>query len=249
MKLYLSTILFFIISLSIAQNEQLFEQANGLYNQEKYSEAINLYQRILDSQNHSASLYFNKANAHYKLNEVAESIYNYEKALQLEPNNEDILNNLNFAKNMRIDKIDVIPTTGFSKLFNSFVNTFNFDTWAIVSIIFIILFVLLFLFYIKTLYVNKKRLYFTLCIISFLFALFSLGLSYKQESNSKNTIYAIVFAKESEVKSEPKLNSEDSFILHAGTKVKVIDTFENWTKIKIANGSIGWLLSADIKKL
>ncbi len=82
----------------------------------------------MNSGNHSVSVYFNLANAHYKLNQLGESIYYYEKALQLAPNNEDVLANLVFANNMRIDKIDVIPTTVFSKMFSSVVNLLSFDT-------------------------------------------------------------------------------------------------------------------------
>ena len=80
-----------------AQNQSLFEQGNQLYNDGKYAEAIDKYKAILDSENHSAELYFNLANAHYKLNHIAPSIYYYEKALKLSPKDQDIKNNLAFA--------------------------------------------------------------------------------------------------------------------------------------------------------
>ena len=46
---------------------------------------------------------------HYKLNDIANSIYYYEKALLLNPNSETINNNLVFAQNMLIDKIEILP--------------------------------------------------------------------------------------------------------------------------------------------
>ena len=58
-----------------AQNNTLFEQGNSLYNQGKYAEAIDKYKAILGTKNHSEALYFNLANAHYKLNNIAPSIY------------------------------------------------------------------------------------------------------------------------------------------------------------------------------
>lgn len=242
-------ILLLITSFCFAQNEQLFEKANGLYNSEKYTEAIQVYQQILSTKEHSASLYFNKANAHYKLNQIAESVYYYEKALQLDPENEDVLTNLAFANNMRIDKIDVIPTTGFSKIFSSIVNMLSFDSWAVLAIVFMVLFIVMFVAYTNSKFANRKRLFFIVSLVGLLFSVFSVAFAYQQETIVNNEKYAIVFSKESQVKSEPKFNSDEAFQLHAGTKVRVFEDFEGWTKIKLTNGSVGWIISKDIKKL
>ena len=112
--IYLYT--FLISSVVFAQNETLFEQGNALYNDGNYEEAIKKYDAIIDNGQHSAELYFNLGNAHYKLNHVAPSIYYYEKALQLSPNDKEIKNNIAFARNMTIDAIDVQQEVGFSKL-------------------------------------------------------------------------------------------------------------------------------------
>lgn len=242
-------ILLVLTSFVFGQNEQLFEKANGLYNNEKYSDAILVYDQILSTKKHSASLYFNKANAHYKLNQIAESIYNYEKALQLDPSNEDVLTNLAFANNMRIDKIDRIPTTGFSKLFTSVVNLISFDTWAILSVVFVLIFVGCFVLYSTSKYTSKKRIYFVVALVGLFLSACSISLAYQQESNVKHDKHAIVFAKESNVKTEPKFNSEAAFVLHEGTKVKIFETFDGWTKIRLTNGSVGWIISEDIRAL
>lgn len=243
---YITLFFFGVVS---AQEEALFERANELYNQEKYTEAIQIYDQILKNGQHATSLYFNKANAHYKKNELAESIYNYEKALMLDPSSEDVLTNLAFAKNQLIDKIDVIPTSGFSKFFNSFVNIFHFDVWAIITVALMLLFVLSFIKYTLEKYASKKRLFFIVAGISLLLTLLSLSFAYQQQANVNNTKYAIVFAKESGVRAEPKLSGEQAFVLHEGTKVQVVDSFQDWIKIKLTNGSVGWILKNDIKQL
>jgi tetratricopeptide (TPR) repeat protein len=242
-------ILLALTSFGFAQNDQLFEKANTLYNSENYNDAILIYDQILSTKQHSVALYFNKANAHYKLNQIAESVYNYEKALQLDPSNQDVLTNLAFANNMRIDKIDVIPTTGFSKLFTAFVNMVSFDTWAVFAVVFVLLFVGCFVLYSTSKYASKKRLYFAFSLAGLFLTLLSIVFAYKQESNVKNTKYAIVFAEESKVKSEPKFNSDDAFILHEGTKVKVLEAFDGWVKIQLQNGSVGWIIKNEIKNL
>lgn len=236
-------------SLLIAQNELFFEQGNALYNDGKFAEAIDKYQQILDSGEHSAELYYNMANAHYKLNNVAPSIYYYEKALQLKPNDEEIKNNLSYAQNMTIDAIDVQAEVGFSKLIKSLINFFSFDTWAKLSLGFMILFILLFLAYYFSHNTVNKRIAFIGFVCSLFFMGLTLALAFqKQTLNSKNKP-AIVFAQEVSVKNGPNNKSEELFKLHEGTKVQVIESFEDWKKIKINQETEGWLPKESIKML
>ena len=147
MRYFFYILSFLLCFVSFSQNETLFDEANALYNEGKYAEAIDKYTLVLESGNHSASLYFNLGNANYKLNNIAPSIYYYEKALQLAPNDTDIQNNIAFARNMTIDAIDVVPEAGLSKLLKNTANRFNFDTWAKLSILSVFIAVVLFLIY------------------------------------------------------------------------------------------------------
>ncbi|MEP2236706.1 MAG: tetratricopeptide repeat protein, partial [Maribacter sp.] len=79
----------FTVLFCTAQNTKLFEQATVAYNAGEYDKAITYYQDILDNGEHSAAVYYNLGNAYYKLNNIAESIYFYEKALLLSPNDEE----------------------------------------------------------------------------------------------------------------------------------------------------------------
>lgn len=243
-------ILVFLHSLVVfPQNDAVFEQANTLYNQGKYGEAIDKYTSILDSGNHSAELYFNLANAHYKLNHIAPSIYYYEKALLLSPNDKEIKNNMAFATNMTIDAIDVIPETGWSRFINSITNMMSFDAWAKTSVTFAFCFVVLFLIYYFAYSTLKKRFTFISSLVSLLLLCVSLAFAFHKFNIDKNNRPAIVFAQESKVKSEPNLRSEEAFRLHEGTKVQVLDTVNNWKKIRLADGKTGWIISDDIKLL
>jgi len=246
--IYILTLL--LSTFTIAQNNELFSKGNGLYNDGKYQDAINIYERILDSKNHSAELYFNLANAYYKMNRIAPSVYYYEKALQLSPNDQDVKNNIAFAKNMTIDAIEVIPEIGFSKIMNSIINRFSFDAWALFSIVFVVLFVILFLAYHFSYSTNRKRLAFLSSNLSLFLGLIALIFAFQKYDYDQKDKPAIVFAQESEIKSEPNLRSEIAFKLHEGTKVQVIEIYnENWTKIKLTDGKTGWIPSQDIKEL
>lgn len=240
----------FLLSLTaFSQNQTAFEKANALYNEGKYAEAIDNYNAILDTKNHSADLYFNLANAHYKLNSIAPSIYFYEKALQLAPNDEDIKNNLSFAQNMTIDAIDVIPEAGLSKLLKNATNTMSFDNWAKTAIGLVFCFVVLFLIYYFAYSTLNKRLTFIGSLASLVLLCVSLAFAFHKYNLDRKDNPAIVFEQESKVKSDPNPRSEESFRLHEGTKVQVLESYNDWKKIKLSDGKMGWVNSKDIKML
>ena len=73
-----------------------------------------------------------------------------------------------------------------------------------------------------------------------------LGLGPIWMSNNKE---AIVFAETSTVKNAPTFNSEEVFILHEGTKVQLLEVFNDWTKIRLSDGMIGWLESQAVEEI
>jgi len=246
--------IFYIISFlscfcNFAQNDELFDKANAQYNAGKYAEAIDNYSAIIKTKKHSADLYYNLANAHYKLNNIAPSIYYYEKALLLNPNDTDIKNNMAFAKNMTIDAIDNVPDVGFSKLLNATTNKMTFDGWARTSVVLVFLFVVLFLVYYFAYSTLNKRLAFIGSISALILVFITLAFAFHRYNFYKKDNPAIVFVQESKVKSSPNSKSEESFRLHEGTKVQVLETYNDWKKIKLSDGKVGWVIAVDIKLL
>lgn len=249
MKHLLFILLFCFSFIATAQNNTLFENANSLYNEGKYHEAITNYLKISESKEHSSALYFNLGNSYYKLNQVAPCIYYYEKALQLSPNDSDIKTNLLFAQNMTVDAFEILPQTGFSKVIQNIIGKLSYHTWAVLSILFVVLFVTGFLLYYFSVYQDKKRLFFVISMVSFLICLCTLVFAFNQKRHIKNQNPAIVFAQEIDVNSEPNNRSEEVFILHEGTKVNIEDEMGEWKKIKLVDGKTGWLPSTEIKEI
>lgn len=235
--------------LGFAQNELLFTQANDAYNKGDYKKAIELYEKIEKTGNVSANLYFNIANSYYKLQQVAPSIYNYEKALALKPNDGDIQNNYQFAKNMRIDQIDSIPQGFLARSYTYLVNLFSIDTWAWMAVIFVFLFVFSFILFYRAANSMQRKLFFGVWSFSILFALFSLIFAFQTKNYKTKNSFGIVFSKEVNIKSEPNLRSETLFKLHEGTKIKIVDNVEGWNKIKLSDGKIGWMPLKELKKI
>ena len=82
-------------------------------------------------------MYYNLGNSYYKLNKVGPTIYYYEKALKLNPLNDDVKNNLVFAKRLALDNIEELPKTIFQKFNKNYLQKLSYNQWAIVVVVFL----------------------------------------------------------------------------------------------------------------
>lgn len=231
------------------QSEVLFQKATEAYNKGEYQKAVGFYNGILENGKHSAELYFNLGNCHYKLDEIGPSIYYYEKALLLQPNDQEIKNNLSFAQNMRLDAIEEMPKTAMNRLHDSVVLALTPDYWGYLAVAMMLLFVLGFIIYYILFSATQKRIAFIAANTALFISIFSVVMGYLGNRYQKSKNPAIVFEREVVITSEPNERSEKVFALHEGTKVNVLESLENWSKIKIADGQTGWMPSESLKLL
>jgi len=239
-----------LIKMGFSQTpDLLFEKGNDLYNKGEFESAINEYDKILENEIHSAELYFNMGNSFYRLNKVAESNFYFEKALLLSPNNEEILDNLSFAKNMTLDAIEELPETQVQQNINFIIYLFSTRTWAFISIGLMSLFFITALFYLFSFNPIYKRFYFLLSIIFLVISFITSSLVWQETQNNNKIKKGIIFAKELPVFSEPNNRNEEIFSLHEGTKVELLDKLRGWEKIRLVNGSEGWVINNQIKPL
>ena len=243
---------FFYIILLITQfsfAQTAFETGNQLYQKENYQEAITNYESVVASGKQSAALYFNLGNCYYKLHKVAPAVYNYEKALQLNPNDEEIKTNLDFARKMAIDDIKVIPQVGFKKLISDFTSQHHYDTWAWIAVGLAFVFLAFFMGYYFSGTTFKKRIFFLGMFLILIGITTAVSSGIFQKNRLANEKPAIVFAESISVKSEPKVASADTFVLHEGTKVYILESIANWKKIQLTDETTGWIEDSAIKEL
>ena len=218
-----------------------FEQANAAYNEGNYESALEFYNNIVAAEQESAPLFFNMGNTYYKMGIYPMAIYYYEKALKLDPSNADIKTNLEIANLAIADKIDPIPQSFIAKGWNNVKNMFSSDSWATVSIIcFAILLTALFLF-LRARRMGLRKAGFFVGILALLVFVFSFIFSMEKRNDAETHNQAIVITPTVTVKSSPNLSSVDLFVLHEGTKVTILDEADGWNKVRIANGSEGWM--------
>jgi tetratricopeptide (TPR) repeat protein len=249
MKKLFYLFLFITTSVFATDISDPFQNGNQAYSAGKYDLAIQNYESIIASGKESADVYFNLGNCYYKLHKVGPAVYNYEKALLLNPNDQEIKTNLDFARKMAIDDIKIIPKVGFHKLIQDFTSTYHYDTWAWIAVALALVFFLFFLGYYFSGTTLKKRIFFTGMFVILLGITLSVSAGIFERNRLENEKPAIVFAETAPVKSEPKTSSPDAFILHEGTKVYILESIANWKKIELTDETTGWIESSAIKEL
>lgn len=248
-KIATISILLFLVSgnlLFADSNQSLIEKANSEYINGNYEQAIETYNLVLETDYESALLYYNIGNAYYKNNQLAYSILFFEKAKLLAPNDEDINFNLELANSHTTDKIEAIPELFIKNWYNTISSIYTSDFWAIVSMItfFVgLLFLSLFLFSRKS---SLKRTAFYFSMLLLLSSALSFSFS-RNETNKQTAHNCGIIFNSITVKSSPDNNGTDLFLLHEGTKVEILEPNNEWVKIKLKDGSEGWVTTENMK--
>ncbi len=234
--------------LSFSRAEKLFKKANTAYGNKEYRKALSLYKKVA-SDHEAASLYFNIGNCHFKRGAIPEAILYYERALVLDPRNSDIKHNLKLARDQTVDKIESVGGLGLKEWWEGFVTGRGPGTWPSIAIFFMIAgcTLMLLFFYGKSVFLRRVGFY--LGVVGIIAALFCTYVSWQYVQYLDHSREAIVFADKVNVKGAPDPQGTDVFVLHAGTKVEILETQGSWQEIRIANGNVGWLKKDACKRI
>jgi len=234
--------LFWMLPTAImAQVETTKAEADQAFIEERYSDAITGYEEILTQEYVSAEVHYNLGNAYFKAGQIAPSILNYERALKLSPKDDDIQFNLKLANLSVKDRIEEIPQLFFITWWEAVLKTFTTDGWAwsaVISLILALGGLLLFRFSSEE---GMKRLTFYSGIIALLWFGFSIFAAQTNYSHAVNDKRAVVFASTVNAKSAPDQKGKDLFVIHEGLVVSTSDALNGWVRIRLSNGSVGWI--------
>ena len=222
-------------------NDVLWKQAVEAYAQANYQEAIDVYKSIYNRGFESASLYYNIGNCAFKMLQYAEAVLWFERAKLLEPENSDILYNLELANRFILDKIEQLPEFFLQTWVRSVRNLFSANQWAWCTLLLFAgaLSLLLLFFFGRSRSIRRWAFYLSLFVALLALGAFSFGWSHKREMEQRE--FAIVFAPVASVKSAPDRQGKDLFIIHEGTKVRIMERVGAYGRIELADGRQGWI--------
>ena len=243
-----------LISLPFAAQAQttypdsLWNAGVQAYGAGDYTQAVQDWESVRATGLMSRELYYNLGNAYFKTGEIAPAILWYERALRLDPSDADVRYNLEFAKAQTQDKIDEVPEIFFEQWGHALCYMLPSNTWAALSLVFFGATVALVLLFLLGRTAGARRAGFFCAIACFLLAFLGWDFAQWQKQEAQRQDMAIVMRPVSSIKSSPSADSaKDLFILHEGTRVKILDNVSGFTQIEIADGRQGWIPAGEIE--
>ena len=231
-----------------APADSLWDAGVAAYSDGRYYEAAVIWQAVAESGKESPVLFYNIGNAFFKQSNYPQAIINYERALKLDPSYSDARFNLEYANGFVQDKIEPVPEFILKSIARKLCYVLGSDAWAVLFLVFLAAALAMAVMFLLSSSVGRRRTGFYCGIVFLLLSLASLGFSLWQRSDYMDSDDAIVTAPVSAVKSSPGDGSaKDLFVIHEGTKVKVLDEVGGWKNISLADGRQGWMMSRDME--
>ena len=224
--------------------------ADSAYAAADYVAAIHIYERLITTKGEAAPVYYNMGNAYYKSNDIARAILNYERALLLDPSNDDILFNLELACSRTVDKNAVVNELFFVRWFRDFSSILPVDGWAkcgIICFVILILCLTLFIFSKKS---KTKKIIFIFALFSLVCTILANVIAADRKEKMQCRENAIVMEPSVTVRSTPSTSGTELFVIHEGKKVTIKDdSMRDWKEIELEDGNIGWLPASAIEQI
>jgi len=228
--------------------DSLWKAGVEAYSSGDWKGAADAWTAVEDTGLESAQLYYNLGNAWFRLGETGKSILCYERALRLNPSDKDAAFNLAYAREFTQDRIDSVPEFILVTWMRKMSHWMGSNAWAALSLVlFAITLALALLFVLGATPAARKTGFFA-GIVTLLLSLGAAGFAFWQKNEAEHRNAAIVMKGVSPVKSSPAGDgAKDLFVLHEGTKVKILDRVGEMTDIELPDGRQGWIASGDLE--
>ena len=219
------------------------------YEMKHYDEAVAVYEKLIAGEGATKQLYYNLGKAYYRANEIGKAILNYERALRLDPTDDDVRANIEFAQEYIKDEVTEQPELFLVSWFNAFKNTFGIDTWAVIAVTaFIVALVCVALMLlVKRKGIRKAGL--VISIVSLVVCVVANIAAMSLRNFVIDKSQAIVMKEEVAMMSAPN-SSTVLMKIHEGRKVTVTDdSIDRWKEIQLEDGTVGWVKNGDIERI
>lgn len=242
-----------------ADGNALADQANAAYQRDDFNSALSLYEQAAKEDGTSSLLYYNMGNTHYRLGNMGKAVLCYERALLLDPSNDDARTNLEFVNDKLQLKIDR-GSSFVSDTIGGFVRSIASDTWAQLGIASFILLLVAVLVYIFAEAVILRKIGFFGGGVLLLVSIVSNICAFYTHSIAVNKSYAIVTIPSATLSTSPRVpkdKSEEAFMLSEGTKVEIVDSVQGavdgevimWLDVKADDQHRAWIRSTDVEHI
>lgn len=230
-------VLCLFLPLSLSANKAV---ADSAYLNQQYDTAIQQYEHVL-SEGPNSTVYYNLGNAYYQSGDTVMAILNYERALYLDPFNEDAKFNLNICQNrLGISEQSVSEMYIFDK-FVEFVVSRSASFWAWMGFLCAVLFTVCYLlhrFTERSVIVRIASLLSVMSLVaSLIFNVFSIWAKVADNSEKKNVLMQSTY-----LYANPNSSAKQVREIKAGTTLLVVETTNSgWSQVELPGGESGWI--------
>ena len=233
---------------SLSYPDSLWKAGVEAYAAGNYASAVKDWEDVRATGLTSRELLYNLGNGYVKTGEIGKAVLSYERALRMDPSDADVKYNLEYTRSLTQDRIDSVPEFFLETWGRNACYSLPSDTWAVLSLVLLAVTLLLALLFMLGSSAGKRRLGFFGAIVAFIVTFVCWDFAGWQSREERRQDLAIVIKTVSQVGSSPSEESAKSlFILHEGTKVKILDNVSGFSQIEIADGRQGWIPSRDIE--
>lgn len=239
MHKYLLAFLLVLTAGSVSAQERLFEVANDAYQAQNYDSALTVYLRIEKIGIESAPLYFNMGNAYFKNGDLGHAVLYYLKARRLDPGDEDIAANLEFARSFTRVQMEGVELNPLSSFLQSIVAPYRLNTLAwIASALFILFMVLL----MARFGLNMRHPAMRSGIVTMLvLVLLAAGVTTFKYRTDFLTRRAVLTHDETPVRTGPSEELDIELQGAPGLVVEIVDESGDWYNVLFENKRRGWV--------
>jgi len=230
-----------ISSLNAQTPEELIVYGNKLYQEGKYEDAIDSYQQIISQGFESSSLYYNLGNAHFRTGKLGSAILFYEKGLKLAPGDEDISYNLRIANARTIDQITQLPKIFIIEWWEILITSLSLSLWAVITLVIYLVFLTSIGLYFLSRRISIQKISFLVSSIFLALLIISSVILFSRYNYEATTNYGILLETSYSVKTSPDVKGTDAFVIHEGIKFVIEDKVNDWYKIRLVDGKVGWI--------
>lgn len=210
-----------------------FETANKLYEQGKHAEAVAAYEKLLQSGHASAAVYYNLGNALLKKGEMGRAIAAFRQAQRLTPRDPDVRANLRFARNQTQG-----PTLAANR-WQGWLNRLSLNEWTLLasSAVWLCLILLAVRQWRPALKSVLRAYSLALGVAAAVLCACLAAAIYETRFQP----VAIVVARDVVAHNGPFDESPNSFTLHDGAELAVLDRKDEWLQVTTDPRRIGWI--------
>ena len=227
---------------------ELFQSGNSAYEQGKFREAAEAYEKILGYGVADPRVLYNLGNAYFKLGRLGPAILNYERTLRLDPSDQDARDNLELARGQIRDRIEEVEVPYPVKVLQDRLDTVPDDS---LSAVFLCLYVItcgLVAWVPLTGGEGKRRLLGYTAAATGVLALLAGG-ALVETIQSRTAARAIVMTDRVDVLSGPSAENTVLFTVHEGTRLEVRNRRDGWYQVSLPNAMSGWIPSGMVERV